>query len=119
MTVNFVQEFEYTSKFISCVSVDNSLVFSTDDGLLIVVCILPFICSIFISTGRVYLTNYSLLQDIQSDLFRPTADYKVFRTSLPFSKEKPFEDKNFKEIRYQRPVVCQEHNLTVYPNSQK
>uniref|UniRef100_A0A2S2NXQ7 Transcription factor IIIC 90kDa subunit N-terminal domain-containing protein n=1 Tax=Schizaphis graminum TaxID=13262 RepID=A0A2S2NXQ7_SCHGA len=91
MTINLVQEFEYTSKFISCISVDNSFVFSTDDGLLII--------------------------DIQSDLFRPSADYKVFRTSIPFSKEKPFEDKNFKEIRFQRPVVCQEHNLAIYPNS--
>lgn len=92
MTINLAQEFEYTSKFISCVSVDNSFVFSTDEeGLLIV--------------------------DIQSDLFRSSADFKVFRTSIPFSKEKPFEDKNFKEIRYQRPVVCQEHNLAVYQNS--
>lgn len=42
MTINLAQEFEYTSKFISCVSVDNSFVFSTDEeGLLIVVRISP------------------------------------------------------------------------------
>ncbi|XP_025414080.1 uncharacterized protein LOC112686136 isoform X2 [Sipha flava] len=37
--------------------------------------------------------------------------------SLDYSKEKPFEDKNFKEIRFQGPVICQEHNLTVLPDS--
>lgn len=56
---------------------------------------------------------------MQSDLFRSTADYKIFQTSLAYSTEKPFYDKNFKQINFERPVVCNEHNLTVYPNRHK
>lgn len=56
-------------------------------------------------------------QTLDSDLFRRSADYKVIRTLLPYSKEKPFDDKNFKEIRHQRPVMCPEHNLIILPNT--
>ncbi|VVC26702.1 Hypothetical protein CINCED_3A017806 [Cinara cedri] len=91
MIVNLVQLYEYSHNFISGIFVNNSFVFSTDNGLL----------------------AFSL----ESDLFRQSADYKVIRKILPYPNEKPFDDKNFKEIRHRRPVVCLEHNLTVLPNS--
>lgn len=65
------------------------------------------------------VTNVIIFQDMQSDFFRSSPDYNVFRTSLPYSKEKLFEDKNFKHIRFQGPVVCQEHNLTTFPSRHK
>lgn len=37
MTVELVQKFEYSNKFIFCLFVNNSFVFSTDLGLLIIV----------------------------------------------------------------------------------
>lgn len=64
-----------------------------------------------------YISFTARFQTLESDLFRQSSDYKVIRILLPYSKEKPFDDKNFKEIRYQRPVMCAEHNLIVLPNS--
>ncbi|XP_050432279.1 uncharacterized protein LOC126840518 isoform X1 [Adelges cooleyi] len=92
MSVNMVQHFEYTCKFITAFSLDNHFIFSTDAGLLIA--------------------------ELQSDIFRSSADYKVLRTWLSFSNVKPFEDKNFKRIRFQRPVFCCENNLTSIKNHQ-
>lgn len=117
MTINLTQHYEYTCKFVSCSSFGNSFILSTDNGLLIAVrtyCTRLFQQPI-ISIILYYYLSFSF-QDLHSDLFRPTADYKVFRTSLAYSKEKPFEDKNFKTIRFQRPITCPEHNLIVYPS---
>ncbi|XP_050542115.1 uncharacterized protein LOC126905956 isoform X2 [Daktulosphaira vitifoliae] len=93
MSVKIVQYFEYTTKFNSAVLVDNSFVFSTNDGFLIT--------------------------EIQSDIFRPTADYKVLRTMLAYSKAKPFEDKNYNFVRFQRPVSCSEKNIMAFKNYHK
>jgi len=66
----------------------------------------------------IFIFLNSFLQDLHSDLFRPTVNYKIIRTSLAYSKEKPFEDKNF-NLRHQGPITCEIHNLMVNSNSDK
>lgn len=83
---------------------------------------ISYLYNMFLSTiisFVIFFLYNAIFQEMQSDLFRTSANYKVLRSSLPFSKEKPFEDKNFKCIKHQVPVVCQEHNVTTLPVNHK